>query len=199
LNPQRDVLNTQMDRSVLGRRSSCPWPAARVETRRTQGKDGGVVTTGRSTRVGAVVLAALALSGCASQACTTVGCESAISVDVSAVQGLGATQSGRIRVCLGTTPTCVLALAPKGQSIVEVVFPTGTIPGPGIEVDKPVAVTVSVLNPGTVLVEDTVDTTFTKLAPNGESCGPICYRARVVATDRGVTPLPMGASASPSS
>jgi hypothetical protein len=199
LNPQRDVLNTRMDGPVFGERASARLPAARVETRRTQGKDGSVVTTGRPTRVGAVVLAALALTGCASQSCTLIGCDSAISVDVSAVQGLGATQSGRIRVCLGTTPTCVLALAPKGQAIVEVVFPTGTIPGPGIEVDKPVAVTVSVMNPGTVLVEDTVDTTFTRLAPNGEACGPVCYRARVVATDRGVTPIPIGASASPSS
>jgi hypothetical protein len=170
-----------------------------VETRRTQGKDGGVVTTGRSTRVGAVVLAALALAGCASQACTTAGCESSVSVDVSGVQGLASSQSGRVKVCVSSSSTCVLALAPKGQPVVVAVFPAGTFPVPGQPVDKPVALTVTVMNPGQMLVTDSVEATFTSFAPNGEACGPVCYTAHVVATDRGVSPLPIGASASPSS
>jgi hypothetical protein len=169
-----------------------------VDTRATEDKDGGVAATWRSTRVGASVLAALALAGCASQACTAIGCDSSVSVDVSAVQGLGSTQAGRVKVCVGTTPTCVLALAPKGQALVEAIFPAGTFPGPGVAPGKPVSVSVAVMNPGTTLVDDTVTATFTKVAPNGEACGPVCYTAHLVATDRGITTLPIGATASAS-
>jgi len=154
--------------------------------------------TRRSTRVGATVLAGLALAGCASQVCTTIGCQSSVSIDVSAVQGLGSSQAGRIKVCVDGHDNCVLALAPKGQSVVEAVFPAGTIPAPGTSFDNPVAITVAVMNPGETLVDGSVDAMFTKLAPNGESCGPVCYTAAVVATNRGISALPIGASASAS-
>jgi hypothetical protein len=159
---------------------------------------GAVVTTGRWRHVGASVFTALALAGCASQACTTIGCQTSVSVDVSAVQDLGSTQAGRIKVCVGSDENCVLALAPKGQSVVEAVFPAEAIPGPSMDMDKPVTVTVSVMNPGHKLVNGSVDATFTKLAPNGETCGPVCYTVRLAATDRGVSVLPLGASASSS-
>ena len=157
-----------------------------------------MATTGRSTRVGATVLAALALAGCASQACTTIGCQSSVSVDVSAVQGLGSSQAGRVKVCVDGNVNCVLVLAPKGQSVVEAVFPSGTMPSPSTAMDKPVSISVAVMNPGQTLVDGSVDATFTRLAPNGESCGPVCYTATVIATNRGITALPIGASATPS-
>jgi hypothetical protein len=128
-----------------------------------------------------------------------MGCQTSVSVDVSAVQGIGSGQAGRVKVCIGTTPTCALVMAPKGQDVVEAVFPAGTIPGPGLSPDKPIAVTVTVMNPGQPLVDDTVEATFTKLAPNGEACGPVCYTTHVVATNRGVSTLPIDASSSPSS
>ncbi len=153
-----------------------------------------MATTGRSRRVGATLLTAFALAGCASQACTTIGCQSSVSVDVSAVQGLGSSQAGRVKVCVGSTDNCVLALAPKGQSVVQAVFAAGTIPAAGTAIDKPVTITVSVMNPGQALVDGSVDATFTKLAPNGETCGPVCYTAAVVATNRGITALPVAAT-----
>lgn len=48
-------------------------------------------------------------------------------------------------------------------------------------------------------MEDSVTTTFTATRPNGEGCGPVGYSVRVMATNRGITALPVGATASPTS
>ena len=147
-----------------------------------------MVTRAR-TRLGAVALAALTLSACG-QPCTTAACQSSVLVDVKAVQGLGTPQAGRVMVCIGTSSDCALAEADKGQDVVPVVIPAGALPDDPSA--APVVVRIKIMNPGKVLVEDSVTTTFTAVRPNGEGCGPVCYSVRVVATDRGVTALPVG-------
>ena len=93
-------------------------------------------------------------------------------------------------VCIGQSSDCALAEADKGQDVVPVVIPAAAFP------DDPstgaVVVRIKIMNPGTVLVEDSVTTSFAPARPNGEGCGPVCYSVRVVATDRGVTALPVG-------
>ena len=139
-------------------------------------------------RLGAVALAALTLSAC-SQPCTTVACQSSVLVDVKAVQGLGTPQAGRVMVCIGQSADCALAEAVKGQAVVPVVIPAGALPNDPST--GPVVVRIKIMNPGKVLVEDSVTTTFTSTRPNGEGCGPVCYSVRVVATNRGITALPV--------
>jgi hypothetical protein len=150
-----------------------------------------VVSRTGTTRLGAVVLAALTLSACAQQ-CTTAGCDSSVLVDVSAVQGLGTPQAGRVVVCIGQSTDCALAEAAQGQDVVPVVIPAGALPDDPST--GPVLVRIKIMNPGAVLVDDSVTTTFTSVRPNGEGCGPVCSSVRVVATDRGITALPVGAT-----
>jgi len=147
-----------------------------------------VVTRARTSRLGAVALAALTLSACGQQ-CTSVGCDSSVLVDVSAVPGLGTPQAGRVMVCIGQSGDCALAEAVKGQHTVPVVIPAGALPGDPSS--APVLVRIKIMNPGTTLVEDSVSTTFTSTRPNGEGCAPVCYSVRVVATERGITALPV--------
>lgn len=146
-----------------------------------------MVITARSSRFGALVLAGLTLSAC-SQPCTTVACDSSVLVDVKAVRGLGTPQAGRVMVCIGESSDCALAEAVKGQDVVPVVIPAGALPGDPSA--APVVIRIRIMNPGTVLVEDSVTTTLAAVRPNGEGCGPVCYSVRVVATDRGVTAVP---------
>lgn len=148
-----------------------------------------MVTRARTTRLGAAVLVALTLAAC-SRPCTTAACQSSVLVDVTAVQGLGTPQAGRVMVCIGQSSDCALAEAVKGQDVVPVVIPSGALPSD--PTGGPVVVHLKVMNPGKVLVEDSVTTTFTSVRPNGEGCGPVCYSVRLVATDRGVTAVPIG-------
>lgn len=114
-------------------------------------------------------------------------------LDVSGVTGLGATgQPARALVCFGDSDTCVRAAVSQTTKIVSLEVPPGTIPAAGAASDAPVAVSVEVANPGRPLVSGTTRATFTKLAPNGEQCGPVCYTARLVVTNQGVTAVPMG-------
>ena len=148
-----------------------------------------MVTRARTTRLGAVALVALMLSAC-SQPCTTAACQSSVLVDVKGVRGLGTPQAGRVMVCIGQSSDCALAEATKGQDVVPVVIPAGALPDDPST--GPVVVRITIMNPGKVLVEDSVTTTFTATRPNGEGCGPVCYSVRMVGTDRGITALPVG-------
>ena len=147
-----------------------------------------MVIRARSSRFAALVLAGLTLSAC-SQQCTTAACESSVLVDVKGVQGLGTPQAGRVMVCVGAGDHCALAEAVKGQDVVPVVIPADALPGDPSA--APVVIRIKIMNPGTILVEDSVTTTLAAVRPNGEGCGPVCYSVRVVATDRGVTAVPV--------
>jgi len=154
-----------------------------------------VVIRARSSRFGALVLAGLTLSACAQQ-CTTASCDSSVLVDVKAVQGLGTPQAGRVMICIGEGSDCALAEAVKGQDVVPVVIHAGALPSDPTA--SPVLVRIKIMNPGKILVEAGITTTFTAVRPNGEGCAPVCYSVRMVATDRGVTVVPIGATPSAS-
>jgi len=197
LNPKGDDFRTDggsVAGGVPGRPSGRLLVWQRTVARR---EDGRVITVARSRKAGAVILAGLTLSACSSQVCTLVGCQSSVLVDVSAVRDLGATQAGRVMVCVGDSADCALAEADKGQDAVPVFLPAGALPDSQAPTG-PVVLRIKIMNPGKVLVEDTVSATFTSVRPNGESCGPVCWTTRVVATDRGVTALPVLDTASPS-
>jgi hypothetical protein len=99
-------------------------------------------------------------------------------------------------VCVGANSDCGFAEVAKGQGVVPVVLPQG-VAGDGAPTADPVEIRVKIMNPGKVLVEGTVTAAFTTVRPNGEGCGPVCYTTRLVATDRGVTALPVQAGVRP--
>jgi hypothetical protein len=59
-----------------------------------------------------------------------------------------------------------------------------------------VSVTVKLERDGKLLVESTADATLTKLTPNGERCGPICYSSMLRLDGGQLTSVPLETGAS---
>ena len=148
----------------------------------------------RSLLVGVGVVAALA--GCAGQvSCTAAGCVSQVSLDVRGASRLAG--GGSVRVCLADSPTCLTQTVASQQQVVYVEIPSGVVPGPGVTADGSVAVSVEVSPTSGAATTVTGQATLTKVAPNGERCGPVCYSTTLALTDQAVRQVDPGTMPTP--
>jgi hypothetical protein len=121
---------------------------------------------GRRLLMGA---AALLLAGCsaAADACTLVGCESLVSVALD----LPAGTSGHVDVELCVAERCETTVTVDASSGEPAQLTALQV------IDRQrVPLTVRATQHGRVLAVGTRTVHLQRLAPNGETCGPICYR-----------------------
>ena len=136
-----------------------------------------------------------ALTACgASLNCTAVGCVSVVSVDIASLAAKARPLSATATFCAaGACQTQkVTFIADANDTTLVQTLPTD--PAPAAETNVPVTLRVT---QGTSLLLDTSTTaTLVQYAPNGTTCGPICYDAHLVLTGDTLAPAPSG-SASP--
>jgi hypothetical protein len=116
-----------------------------------------------------------ALARC-SQACTTAGCGSVVSVDLSKVGAQFGSQPATATLCVnGDCYTDKVMLTDTtANRVLGHPMPEGPLADPGV------SVTLKLERNGKVLLATHADTTLTKYAPNGEQCGPVCYTSQLV-------------------
>jgi hypothetical protein len=136
----------------------------------------------RALVLGLGVVAALA--GCGSLSCTAAGCISTVAVDLRAAPAIAA--GGSLRICVAESPSCLTQVVVAGQQMVDVEIPTGTVPGPGVNVAGSVPLTVELIPTSGPSTTVHGSATFTKVAPNGERCGPVCYSTTLALTPTSV-------------
>jgi hypothetical protein len=136
-----------------------------------------------------------ALTACgASVNCTAVGCVSVVSVDIASLatraRPLGATATlCAARACQTQKVTFI---ADANDTMLVQTLPADPVPTAGTSVP----VTLRVTQGTNVLLDTSTTATLTQYAPNGTTCGPICYNAHLVLTGDTLAPAPSG-SASP--
>lgn len=109
----------------------------------------------------AVVVAAASLSACG-QSCTMIGADSGVTVDLGS--GSSTAMTG-VQVCVHDSCTDARAMGPS-----SLFAPTQAL-------DSTDPVEVVVKRAGTELLRTTA--TPTKVQPNGASCGPTAYQAKI--------------------
>lgn len=132
-----------------------------------------------------------ALVACgASTSCTAVGCVSVVSVDIASLapraRPLGATAT----LCAegACTTQKVTFIADAHDTILVQTLPTDLALAAGTSVP----VTLRVVQGTTVLADISTTTTLVPFAPNGTTCGPICYDAHLVVSHDALVPVPGG-------
>ena len=128
------------------------------------------------------------LAGC-SHGCSAVGCDSRVSVDLSQAGSRFGAKPVSATLCVdGGCETTKVALTDVQVSrVVSHLQPSGPP-------DKDtVSVTLTLERDGAVLVSSKADARLTRLAPNGDSCEPVCYSSllQLVGTDLTAVPLQM--------
>jgi hypothetical protein len=148
------------------------------------------VTSGRAARPGtcppgfrfvALVGVVAVLAGCGSRYCTSVGCVTAVEVDLGTASATFGPGALRARLCVQddcTTEDLQLG-DPAVRSTVEGAVPT-SVGGAG---PVPVTVSLRLTRGATVLADSSVDAVLTRTAPNGEDCGPVCWFSRLHLVD----------------
>jgi hypothetical protein len=125
----------------------------------------------RRWRAVAVIGAAIALVGCAEQACSVVGCQSGVSFDLSAfVAANPATPITSIELCVDDTCRTPDAAEPAGAI---------TVPVTDVNVKDRYRIKVTgVVGPAAAA---TLDSTlaWTMTQPNGPKCPPRCWHTSV--------------------
>lgn len=133
-----------------------------------------------------------ALAGCAAVSCRAVGCVSTVSVDLSRVGRQFGTAPATATLCVNgdcqTDP--VEFIGSNITAIINHDLPTVT----ASPVDSAVTVTLKLERDGKVLVDAHTDTTLTKVAPNGERCGPICYSSALALVGTQLDQVPTATS-----
>ena len=122
--------------------------------------------------LGAGATALLLLGGCATQACTVMGCRGNVGVELGGLGRRGG-QPLTARLCAGERCT-TQTFPPSGSGpLVQVELPTtsGDAPPPSA------AVTLRVTQGATVLVDTGATASLSRFAPNGDGCDPVCWSA----------------------
>lgn len=117
------------------------------------------------------------LAACDSMACTTIGCESAVSVGLSKIGTRYGSLPASATLCVnGNCQTQTVRL--DGSAITP--FVDQRLPAVTASPASPtVGVTFTLERAGKVLVDSHADATLTKFAPNGEACAPVCYTVQL--------------------
>jgi hypothetical protein len=138
-----------------------------------------------------------ALAGCGgSLSCTAVGCISAIGIDLRAATPI--TAGGSLKICIAESPTCLTQAVGAGQQVVDVEIPTGVVPGPGVNAQGAVPLTIEMVPASGAPATVSGSATFTKNAPNGEQRGPVCYSTTLALTPTAVRQVDPSAMPTPS-
>lgn len=153
-------------------------------------------TRHRRWRVAVIALGlgpALAACG-ASVSCTAVGCVSVVSVDIASLATKARPSSATVTFCAAAACETqrVTFIADAHDTTLVQTMPTDPVPTAGTNVP----VTLRVTQGTSVLLDTSTTATLTQYAPNGTTCGPICYNAHLVLTGQTLSPAPSG-SASP--
>jgi hypothetical protein len=108
--------------------------------------------------------------GCsAGIACTAVGCQSAVTIDVSAVH---IPANASVTVCVARF--CTTSVPSDGKVI-------GTQPADYATTGDPVAISVRVTGQGNhALASGSAHIPLPRIYPNGKNCQPACYNATLV-------------------
>jgi|GEM_PF-3406138 len=128
-----------------------------------------------------------ALAACAaSLGCTAVGCQSIVAVDIASLASQAHTLSAMATLCVaGACKTQkVTVVANAGDTLLYQTVPTRPVPTAGM----PVSVTLKVTQGSVVLLDSTTTTALVQVAPNGTTCGPVCYSANLVVTGQSLEP-----------
>jgi hypothetical protein len=125
------------------------------------------------------------LVGCA-RGCTSAGCDSRVSVDLSRVGSQFGALPVDATLCVDgdCETTKVVLVDPTVNRVVSQLQPSGS------PADPTVSVTLTLARDGTVLLESASDASLTELAPNGLSCEPVCYSTQLVLDGTTLTPVP---------
>ena len=127
-----------------------------------------------------------ALAACTSTACTLIGCQSSVVVDVASLKAKAYPLSATAKLCVQDQCSTrkVTFLTDAGDTFVEVVLPTGS----SFREGEQVPVTLTVSQGGSMLADITTTAALARSAPNGERCGPICFSARLVVAGATLVP-----------
>ena len=125
------------------------------------------------------VAAGLVLTGCAQQvACTTLGCASQVVVDVTSLSGLVGDKPFQATLCVDGTCQMQAGTLTGKAPMITVVTQLGVNGGPSFAVESAVPVTLTIVTrDGKEVTSAKADVTLHRSAPNGESCGPVCYQS----------------------
>jgi hypothetical protein len=125
-----------------------------------------------SSALGAGAVALLLLGGCATQACSAVGCRGSVGVELGRLGRAGG-QPLTARLCAGDQCTTQTFSPGDPRAVARVELPTteGDAPPPSA------AVTLRVTQGSTVLVDTGATASLSRFAPNGDGCDPICWSA----------------------
>ena len=151
------------------------------------------VTRGKRQMHRRVALVALglgpALTACgAPLICTTVGCQSSVSVDIASLAAKARPLSAIATLCASgvcQTQTVTFIADASDTTLVQ------TLPAdPSRTAGSRVPVTLRVTQGTEVLVDTSTTATLAQFAPNGTTCGPICYDAHLVLTGDALASAP---------
>jgi hypothetical protein len=140
----------------------------------------------RST-VGAGAAALLLLGGCATQACSAMGCRGSVGVELGRLGRAGGPPL-TTRLCAGEQCTTQTFSPADASAVARVELPTtdGDAPPPSA------AVTLRVTQGPTVLVDAAATASLSRFAPNGDGCDPICWSAALTLQEGRLVPSPSG-------
>jgi len=134
-----------------------------------------------------------AVAACAAPlACTAMGCESVVSVDIAALAPKARPLSAMATLCVQNTCQTqkVTFLTDAGDALLGQTLPADPKPVAGMQVP----VTLKVVQGSTVLLDTRTTATLVQFAPNGTTCGPICYSASLVLSGDSLVPSPSATS-----
>jgi hypothetical protein len=127
----------------------------------------------------------LLLGGCATQACTVMGCSGSVGVELGRLGRPGG-QPLTARLCAGPACTTQTFSPSDARAVARVELPTtgGDAPAPSA------AVTLRVTQGSTVLVDTAATASLSRFAPNGDGCDPICWSAALTLQQGRLVPSP---------
>jgi hypothetical protein len=118
---------------------------------------------------------AMALVGCSSTNCSSIGCASSVTLRF----GGFSTSSGQLKVHTCLDESCA------DHTIADPTQPLVLDPASSRGADE--SLTVGVTQGTTVLLDGSATVRLTKSMPNGPKCGPICYSAAIAVAPSGLT------------
>jgi hypothetical protein len=118
------------------------------------------------------------LMGCGAPLnCTTVGCDSAVLVDIASLSTTARPISAEATLCVGgECKTETVSFLTQTNTELRRDLPSEPMPKAGMQVP----VTLKVVQGSAVLLSTTATAVLAENAPNGTECGPICYSASLV-------------------